>query len=712
MSAASSTFSLCLVFLLSLSLCFVLLPSPSLAQDLTAEDLTIVAASGDGTCVNTGLVALNCTLPFTLTLTVVNFLYPQSIPIYSIILSLSVDTTRSASTRFDASSFNASSTSLPFYLGFGPLTFPQAAVVSVSLRDTRNGSILGDVNSPQPYAAFSLMSYPQPYVSSVSGCQYNPNPLLTLNCQMDVDTLTVTGGNFAQLSSFLVYTDSNVTGFRGTQLSPSSAGVTLNDTVITLSLSDSFGYLITAAHYRGLIVSIYLSWGGGRSATFNITLLPPPMPIVSSLSVGNQKAVIVGNMSTYPFCVPGIDSMIVYGKWLYDVNVSVGSYPCTTNMYSTAVSYQCLLPIIEPYVSGAMYDVTVQNEQAVIVLPAAIGFTSQPSLAAVSICWQLNYFAVNGNPLSRCMAGDTLTITGRRFMQQSTALVNVTFITQPSPISGGSPFTFACLTPTILSDTSIACVLPSINRTGIFGQPLTIGTAWSDGYSSNQLATRYIYDWPYAPRIASVEGCGMSSDLTSGLSLHDCQQGETITLRGTNFDIAGSWQAQSIYNGRPSWYCASLAVLSNDTITCQLATEAEYSVAVYGLPYTLFLRPINPPGYGFASNTFNVSFAPSGSSSSSSSSSGAADGGSEGSSARSMTVAIVASVLGALAVIAVLAGGWYYYYRTGCPQTGPPTRRSTDEAEVENADRATGGSRWGRLFPSSSADSAAEVELE
>ena len=62
----------------------------------------------------------------------------------------------------------------------------------------------------------------------------------------------------------------------------------------------------------------------------------------------------------------------------------MGGYLCTTKLYASAVMYQCLLPIIESYASGAMYDVVLQNEQqAVIVLPGVIGFTSLSSLAAV-----------------------------------------------------------------------------------------------------------------------------------------------------------------------------------------------------------------------------------------------------------------------------------------------------------------------------------------
>ena len=117
---------------------------------------------------------------------------------------------------------------------------------------------------------------------------------------MDVDSLTLTGGGFGQQSSFWVYTDSNVTGFRGTQVRPTTVGVLVNDTVITLSLSGTFGYLITSAHYNGLVVSVWLRWAtvGAQSDKFNITLLSPPAPIVSGWIVTNQKVVVVGNLST------------------------------------------------------------------------------------------------------------------------------------------------------------------------------------------------------------------------------------------------------------------------------------------------------------------------------------------------------------------------------------------------------------------------------
>ena len=101
---------------------------------------------------------------------------------------------------------------------------------------------------------------------------------------MDVDTLTLTGGGFAQLSSFWVYTDSNVTGYRGSHVYLMTAGVSVNDTIITLSLSDTFGYLVVAAHYRGLVVSVWLRWSHGAAAAdkCSITLLPPPVPIITT----------------------------------------------------------------------------------------------------------------------------------------------------------------------------------------------------------------------------------------------------------------------------------------------------------------------------------------------------------------------------------------------------------------------------------------------
>ena len=60
-----------------LLLLFCVLPSLVVAQ-LDPNVLVIASASGDGTCVNTGSVALNCTMPFTLTVHVPNLKFPIS----------------------------------------------------------------------------------------------------------------------------------------------------------------------------------------------------------------------------------------------------------------------------------------------------------------------------------------------------------------------------------------------------------------------------------------------------------------------------------------------------------------------------------------------------------------------------------------------------------------------------------------------------------
>ena len=106
---------------------------------------------------------------------------------------------------------------------------------------------------------------------------------------MDFDHLTLTGGGFAQLSSFWVYTDSIAAGYLGSQVCLMTAGVSVNDTIITLSLSDTFGYLIVAALQRtgGIRVVEMVVWGVVRQ--ISSTLLPPSVPIVSIWSVINEK---------------------------------------------------------------------------------------------------------------------------------------------------------------------------------------------------------------------------------------------------------------------------------------------------------------------------------------------------------------------------------------------------------------------------------------
>ena len=72
-----------------------------MAQSSPTVDLTILSVSGDGSCINVGGLALNCTLPFLLNFTVVHL--PTPVPDYA--LAIVFDNTTWLSTKLLTATF-------------------------------------------------------------------------------------------------------------------------------------------------------------------------------------------------------------------------------------------------------------------------------------------------------------------------------------------------------------------------------------------------------------------------------------------------------------------------------------------------------------------------------------------------------------------------------------------------------------------------------
>jgi hypothetical protein len=183
------------------------------------------------------------------------------------------------------------------------------------------------------------------------------------------------------------------------------------------------------------------------------------------------------------------------------------------------------------------------------VLPGVVAYTNLPSLAAVSLCWWDDFLGCGRHlPIPLCGRGDShhhrplLHATGH-FTRPRHLHYPILCDQLRSSLRFHLPHTYHP------QRHYLTCGLPSVNRTGILGQALTVGTTWSDGYSTNQLS-RYIYNYPNPPRILSVQGFGMSGDLSSGLGLQGCQQGEMITLRHEPRDCG--WLAGAVALHRPS----------------------------------------------------------------------------------------------------------------------------------------------------------------
>ena len=694
--------------------------SPAVALQ-PGEDLTITSVQGSGSCSNTGLVALNCTSPFTLTLTVVNI---TGLPLSAYSFYLEIDF---LTFWYDPAVSNTTSSSIVFAVSTRQFQLVTGLLLNLSLVDVRDYSAV--VRTPQPTPGFSLAYVPLPQVLSVSGCQPTGNPLFTSNCIPEMDVLTLQGSGFTGLSSVSCTLSQPGYGYGSSTITlyvEGGALVLVNDSVLLMPLTE-LRFLSQAQHFDGRILSMLFRFNSRyQTNQWNITMAYLPPPAISSYSVYGVQPVLVSNVTTFPNCVPGVNAITLYGQFLFWTNITVGGAVCNNRISSNTAwinqptQVGCTLPIVEPDLLGAMYDVVFNGTQGtVLTLPGIIGFTAQPSIASVAPCWSDGGYFTWNIQTARCLPGETLTVYGRHFLAPGFILTNVTI---DSWSSSAGPLSF-CTNLSVISDSALTCVLPA-EGSGEAMDAAYLQTTWNGNYSTNQL-TASIFDFPTAPRILSVSGCGQSSDLSSGLSLSGCQPAAVITLSGFNlaatsalFDV---FSLSSSSTGFTSFYCAPLSVLSNETATCSLPDASEDVSLLYYTPYRVLMVQRGSGWPPVSSNYFSISLAPAASSASSpsstpslapsstpfpTSSSASASGGGGGGSGSSATVPAVASVLSVVAVLLLVgAGCWLWRRRV---QRGASKDAGASWTSGDSSETIAGG--W-QSFGSAGADSSAGIEL-
>ena len=632
-----------------------LLPSLAMAQSTPASKMVILSASGDGTCVNNGTVAVNCSMPFTLALRVQHLIFPLNPYVY-----IYPDPSGSLAGSFRLSSSGSNGTSandslVLFTIAYDPFEVPADVLFSYYIKDWSNAAA-----DSAPAPLFSLMAYPRPLVTGVTGCRtpLSANPLLTTDCIADVDTLTVTGSGFEPLTSFgVVRTVGNVTEtIRSYTAVAGWNAVVYNDSVMALALTD-VTFLFLEEHYAGQLISLTLYWPSNyTSDPFQITLAPVPAPQVTTSYSWPSRSVLINNRTVYAGCIPQITTITISGRFLINLTITVGGVEAARQDSSLNVpAYDAFrLPLITPYNSTALYDVVISNYGGTVVLPSAVQYINTPTLTSVAPCYaDIGSVSPYDTPL-HCKVGDTLRLSGGLFTQANRTIAAINIVDS----AGWQPLLLPpCLSPTIVSDSLITCTLPAYADPDVVGTYLFVTVTFTDGNSTNQLGIGYVYDQPRAPRVLAVKGCASGiggatqiSNVTTGLVLRGCELGDVITLYGTGFyrlpneswtGVSGTrWYDSTL---RPTFSCFSITVLSNTSVTCALPIADEWSDMQPLTNYSLVLY--DPADYFnlyvVTSNAFVVSF------------------GSEGQpdtldTSTSSNVALVASLATVLSVLAVV----------------------------------------------------------
>ena len=656
--------SLLLLLLLALS------RSPlSTAQLFPPVNLTLLSVSGDGDCVNVGSVALNCSFPFTLNLTVVSL--PIPVPAYALDVILD-----RLSYALQPNLFTATFTPSLISIRVASFRFvlPALTVFGLSLTWTTTVNATTRVTqSWGPTPAFSIQPWSFPRVDSITGCQPSETALLTQSCYPEQDVLTLTGSGFSQIvSATLDISGANVTALSRTIYPGYTAGVkVVNDSSLTIGLSNALGFLLYAEHYSGDLLQMTLSdvssfW---QTPPFFITMAVLPPPVITRFTVYGIAPTFNGSVTTYSGCIPGESQLSIEGRYLFGVSVTVGGFECSTDEdynYAFLTELLCTLDDGDQLTPNLAYDVVIATDEGRAVIPQAIAFTSQPSLSHVLPCWDDGgFYPYFGFPVPRCMIGDTLTVVGRRLLRGGLEVSRVSFETFYAP---PSPY-INCSNPQIISDTELTCVMLPNSDPDYIMRTAKLVSQWGGSYTTNAFFT-YPYDFLDAPRILSIEGCGMMATNPQALFLTSCQPGDSLLLSGYNLNVLGGIAIQSIRHESTNYSvfaCAQVQVWNASTVSCTLPSLTEFPALLNFSQYnvTLSRATYQPLGSAaeFTSNYFAVTFGDASVPPTPDTSQGSSGGGGD-------TVAVVVSVVVLVVAIAVSVGiKWWMCRRKGRGET-------------------------------------------
>ena len=283
-------------------------------------------------------------------------------------------------------------------------------------------------------------------------------------------------------------------------------------------------------------------------------------------------------------CYPGSGIIVFSGSGLlWPVSVTVGGLPCPAYSFAVAGGYfSCSLPAPPNYLPGQYFDVVLMQGRVNVTqlsFPAAVAFSARPSLSSVTSQYCPLDWTVSYSKTLLCPPGAVLTVVGAFFNPdpQLSVLISLppyTFVTSP-PI--------ACTNVTVLSSSTLTCVLPTISNASVqlaFQSYVNRLQVWENATSYSDVLSVSLYSGPHVPALSSVSGCQGSDPSTHGV--FGCVTGASITLIGSGFNQ--TWFPRgafgvSIYEmeAGQSYPCQNVRLVSDSLITCQLPYIARYA---------------------------------------------------------------------------------------------------------------------------------------
>ena len=410
---------------------------------------------------------------------------------------------------------------------------------------------------PASLIQFAAPVYPT--ITAVTGCPGDGvNGALSTNGCTLTSTVTLVGSGFVpdRLSWQMSV------GVTGTTLSnprtPITAYIVDSDT-IEIPTSLLYTIIGTSITSQSTSISLYVLHSGTIVGPVQITIPTPPLSVSAVIGCGassNANLTVVG-------CNPGVSVITVQGVSFSSVmTVTVAGQPCVLISY-TSTSLQCTLPVVYGLQPNVGYDLFIGNFAGNITIPAAVSYTSYPTIVSVTSPFCPPDFAwSNSGPAPLyCSAYAQLTLVGVYFQDLSTLTVNITGASRTQqPLSCGNL--------TYQSASELTCTLPAVSTLFAQYKPHTVQIWENSTFASNAYQTVLYTDTIQQPNLVSVQGCVSVDAVTRVAS--GCQVGDVITLNGANF-VANTINTQvQLWSDGDVFQCSVPRVLSRTQMTCVL----------------------------------------------------------------------------------------------------------------------------------------------
>ena len=654
---SSSLFPLAACLLLSLAL----LATPTNGQLTSWNQVQIVSLSSPN-CTQSGSAVINCPLPVLLNIVTSGW---GTLPTWALFVTITgTDGSELGPWNGNGAWATVASTDNGANVTLTATVYPQqytptlmaastgatAPLLNMTLRQGFGGTLT-------PGAFLISFAYDAPpSLTSISGCTGSGTS--TTGCDPASSILTFTGSGFRWFSNGGSDVDMWINGESATEVTgtfiqgvggvPPSLNV-MSDTMMTVNLGTAYIYLLLPVHYGGALVTIYFN---ERSTSFGVTtntptnqlqisFIPQPAPNITSVTIPPtwQGFGCRGTNGTGPFtnCIPGLSFINIQGNYIYDTTITIGNVNVTC-IEQTSSLLRCQLPALA---SAGPWSLVVSDPNALVPQiytdASLITFRSGASLASVQSCVNTggtNWYGFWNGGL--CNGGQVITITGTNFVVGDTSVtVTSTYNTTTGPPGNqtvSSTSVSACSIATVISSTSIQCTLTDLTLQqgyalnsvwfNMFGQQVYLQVTFSNGVTVTNSLPVTLYNYPNAPIVTSVQGCGGGPSTYA----YNCAAGATIVINGQNlWNNQTSYQQSSNFVALPSsqqtqlgswnnpvnWGCTVRGTPTPTQIRCRLPTF-DSQVAPVGSD-TLY--PMNVwtdiPGAGFNaafSNQFFISF--------------------------------------------------------------------------------------------------------